>query len=76
MGASEESDVKKAEDRLERKADDLQRRGDEVGEQIKTARDEWQRKRSDPAVPGAAPPEDPDESAVPSTDSSGEPDGE
>jgi hypothetical protein len=76
MGASEESDVKKAEDRLERKADDLQRRGDEVAEQIETARDEWQRKRSDPSVPGAAPPEDPDESAVASTDSSGEPDGQ
>jgi septal ring factor EnvC (AmiA/AmiB activator) len=43
-------------DELQREADSLERHGDEVEEHIASARDQWERKRSDDAVPGAQPP--------------------
>ncbi len=57
MGSSEEKDVEKAAERFEREADDLERRGEQVSEHIETTRQEWQRKRGDPSVPGAVPEE-------------------
>jgi hypothetical protein len=60
MGASEENDVEKVAARLEREADDLERRSKEAGDQIEFAREEWHRKRNDSSVPGAVP-EDPEE---------------
>lgn len=68
MGGSEENDVEKVAARFEREADDLQRRSEQVGDHIETARDEWQRKRSDPSVPGAVPPDDADQGVTPSAD--------
>jgi hypothetical protein len=45
-------------DRREHEADELQRRSQEVESQVKQARDDWARKRSDDAVPGAPAPDD------------------
>jgi hypothetical protein len=55
MGASEEKEVGQAAARFEHEIDELERRTEEVGEHIDTARQEWERKRSDSSVPGAAP---------------------
>lgn len=43
---------------LEREADRLERHSEEIGEHIDEARDEWERRRNDPGVPGAQPPSD------------------
>ncbi|MEA2297291.1 MAG: hypothetical protein QOF77_227 [Solirubrobacteraceae bacterium] len=43
---------------LERQADELEDKGDRLDRGIREARDDWERKRADPAVPGAAPPDD------------------
>jgi hypothetical protein len=37
----------------EREADDMQRRSDQVGEDIAAAREDWERKKTDDSVPGA-----------------------
>jgi hypothetical protein len=54
--------------RLEREAEDMKRRSEQVGEDISEARDDWERKQGDHAVPGAVgepaeelPPPEPDE---------------
>ena len=44
-------------DRLEHEADDLARHSNELGQRTEDAAQDWQRKRSDPGVPGAPPPE-------------------
>jgi hypothetical protein len=51
-------DVDELADGLEQQADRLKRRSDEVAEHIDDARDQWDRKRNDDAVPGAKPPFD------------------
>ncbi|MCA1682676.1 MAG: hypothetical protein LC685_01530, partial [Actinobacteria bacterium] len=43
---------------------ELEERGEAVERHIDEARSDWERKRSDPAVPGAKPPDD-DERAAP-----------
>jgi hypothetical protein len=52
----------------EREADDMERRSQQVGEDIDAAREDWERKQRDDHVPGAAgepreemPPPEPDE---------------
>lgn len=52
------SEHERLHDRAEREADDLERRGEELGEDIDRARQNWESKKADPAVPGAQP-EDP-----------------
>jgi hypothetical protein len=52
------TDPGKRADELEGEADRLERHGEEVEEHIADARDQWERKRSDDAVPGAQPPLD------------------
>jgi hypothetical protein len=54
---TEHEDHERVADQLEHESDQLQRRSDELGEKISDVRDDWQRKRADPAVPGAPPPE-------------------
>lgn len=44
-------------DDAEAQADDLERKGDEVSEQIADTKKDWDAKRADTAVPGANPPE-------------------
>ncbi len=50
-------------DQLEREADRLQRHSDELGERVAEVRQDWERKRGDQSVPGAPPPEGPDEAS-------------
>ena len=40
--------------RAEQQADHLEERTDALGEQIDDTRDDWERKKADPNVPGAA----------------------
>ena len=41
---------------MEREADRLENRSKELGEEVDGVRQDWERKRSDQAVPGANPP--------------------
>ena len=50
---------------LEREADKLDQHSDQVGEEIEDARQEWEAKQGDPAVPGAQPSPGEDEESVP-----------
>jgi hypothetical protein len=38
----------------ERKVDEMQERADRLEEEIDEAREDWQRKKADPRIPGAA----------------------
>lgn len=40
----------------EQEVDEMERRSRDLGSDLSDARDDWARKRSDPGVPGAAPP--------------------
>jgi hypothetical protein len=51
-----ETEPGKLADHLEDEADDLEQRRDELAHRTEDAAQEWQRKRSDPNVPGAPPP--------------------
>jgi hypothetical protein len=42
-------------ERLEREADELERRSDRLGDEIAATREDWERKRREEAVPGAPP---------------------
>jgi hypothetical protein len=57
VGMTEEDPQKLAEE-LEREAEDLERRSEELHGKVDEARQDWERKRADPGVPGAAPVED------------------
>ena len=46
-------------ERLEREADDMDRRSEELGDRIEGTRRDWEAKEDDPSVPGAQP--DPDD---------------
>lgn len=45
-------------DRLEHEADEMQARAEAVGEDADEVRQDWERKRRDPSVPGAPEPEE------------------
>jgi hypothetical protein len=48
-----------AEDRPpEREVDEMEERAERLEHEIEAARGDWERKRSDPSVPGAPPPDD------------------
>jgi hypothetical protein len=51
-----ERDPEELADRLEHEADDMQERTRKLGEDANDVAQEWERKRSDPNVPGAPPP--------------------
>jgi hypothetical protein len=53
---SERDDHEKLADELEGEAREMEERTDELGERIDDVREDWKRKRSDDAVPGAIPP--------------------
>ncbi len=44
-------------DAIEREADEMEHRSTQLAGQISDVRDEWERKRRDPGVPGAPEPE-------------------
>jgi hypothetical protein len=55
-------------DELDREAADMEHRADELDEEIDEARDDWERKKRDSGVPGAAgAPERADEGPEPET---------
>jgi hypothetical protein len=61
-----EMDPDKLADELEDQADGLQQHSEQLGEQTSDVRQDWERKRSDPQIAGANPPdtseeEDPEE---------------
>lgn len=51
-----ESDPERLADELEEEAGTLERRSEELHEKVEEARQDWERKRADPGVPGAPPP--------------------
>ena len=71
-----ETDPEGIADRLEDQADDLEQRSEELGEQTRDVSQEWERKRSDPAVPGAPPPAEEGDGAPPTGAPSGKGDDE
>lgn len=56
----ESEDPERLADELEQGADDMERRRDELQSNVRETRQDWERKRADPNVPGAIAPE-PDE---------------
>jgi hypothetical protein len=61
-----EKDPGKLADNLEQEADELEQRSDKLEEEAEDVAQEWERKRSDPNVPGA-PPRQEDEPDEPPT---------
>ena len=53
-----EKDVAKHADEMEQQADDMEKRSSELADDVFNARDDWERKRRDPGVPGAPEPEE------------------
>ena len=53
-----EKDVGKQADAMEHDADDMEQRSSDLGDDVSNARDDWERKRRDPSVPGAPEPEE------------------
>ena len=56
--ASEHEDPEALADEMEQQADRLEDRSKKLGENVDDVRKDWERKRSDQAVPGANPPAD------------------
>ena len=52
-----ENDHQELADAGERQADELEQRSEELQSEVKDARADWERKRSDDSVPGAPAPE-------------------
>ena len=51
------ANLRRRSDELKRRSDELERRSDELGRRTDKVRQDWQRKRADPGVPGAVPEE-------------------
>ena len=66
-----EKDPDKLADHLEEEADDLERRSEKLEEKTGDVAQEWERKRSDPNVPGAPPRAEDEEDAPPTGAPSG-----
>ena len=71
-----ETDPEGLADRLEDEAQGLEQRNQELGQQTEDVSQEWERKRSDPAVPGAPPPAEDEDGAPPTGAPSGKGDDE
>jgi len=63
-----EKDPEKLAEDLEREVDDLQERSEDLKERTEDVTKEWERKREDPNVPGAQPPEGDDGAAAAEAD--------
>jgi hypothetical protein len=57
MERTEEHDPERLADELEQQTDELEQRSDKLDENTTDVRRDWERKRADPGVPGASPPE-------------------
>lgn len=60
-----ESDPHELADQLQHEADRLAHEGERLGDELASTREDWEHKRADPAVPGAAPIERPDDEEQP-----------
>jgi hypothetical protein len=58
MTRRDDEDHESLADQLDKEADQLERRSEELGDEVDQARQDWQGKRADQGVPGAVPPED------------------
>jgi hypothetical protein len=56
-------------DRMEHEADRMEEESERVGEDIEDAREEWEAKERDPAVPGAQPGPGEEEESIPGVES-------
>jgi hypothetical protein len=61
------TDPEELADQLEREAEQMQRESERLGHEVSEASQDWQRKRSDPNVPGAPPGDEPDGGEPPSS---------
>jgi hypothetical protein len=61
MADRRETDHEQLANELDRQADDLEERTEGLEEKVIEVRREWEQKRSDPSVPGAAPDDRPRE---------------
>ena len=66
-----ETDPRRLADHLKTQADDLEQRSEKLGEQTEDVAQDWERKRSDPNVPGAQPRPEDEEDAPPTGAPSG-----
>jgi hypothetical protein len=57
------AEVDDAEARMARDLADLEERGERIADHVEATRRDWERKRDDPGVPGAAPREETEEPA-------------
>ncbi len=48
-------DHRRLADELENEAHDMERRSEELQDEVQDTRQDWERKRADPSVPGAVP---------------------
>ena len=60
-----ETDPEKLADHLEEEADDLKQRSEKLQQETEDVSQDWQRKRSDPGVPGAPQPREDEDDAPP-----------
>ncbi len=67
-----ENDPARLADDLEQEADDMQHRSAQLGNETEGVAQDWERKRSDPAVPGAPPNHDDDDDEGDDDDDDGE----
>jgi hypothetical protein len=71
-GSERDTDPEQLADELDEQADELRGRSEHLEEKVIEVQREWDRKRSDPNVPGANPPDDgeeeSDEGTVPGTE--------
>jgi len=54
----EKRDADRLADELEHEAEELEERSRQLGDRAEEVREQWERKRGDPNVPGAPPPKD------------------
>ncbi|MGA9858112.1 MAG: hypothetical protein WBQ18_09630 [Solirubrobacteraceae bacterium] len=72
---SEREDYEQLADSLDHEAHHMEEQSEKLGDEIGTVREDWEHKRADPGVPGAAPPSD-GERAPTDADGSGTPETE
>jgi hypothetical protein len=65
------ADYEELADRLDEEAEAMQRRSEQLGDEAGQAREDWERKRADPNVPGAPSPEAVPEEPSPPADDGG-----
>jgi hypothetical protein len=63
MTSARDQDPGSLADKLEHEADQLERRNQELADQVDNVRQDWERKRADEGIPGAVPRTDEDQTS-------------